>query len=104
MKKVIIILFCFFSMASLINSGCKNKTTANKEVNFKVDSLSVNGKANIEQILAKENGVIFVKAHLRKQVVTIVYDTIIASKNKFAGVLENMGYKVESTVSVKIHQ
>jgi copper chaperone CopZ len=90
-----------FSLAIVINTACENKTIASKEINFKLDSLSVNGKAIIEQNLAKENGVIFVKAHLRKQVVTIVYDTTIESKDKLVGALEKMGYKTELTGNIK---
>ncbi|HNW89259.1 MAG TPA: hypothetical protein PKN48_06320 [Bacteroidales bacterium] len=97
MKKANIILFCFISLALMFNTACKNKTIASKEINFKLDSVSVNGKAVIERDMAKEKGVIFVKAHLRKQVVTIVYDTTMGSSENLKGTLEKMGYKAELT-------
>lgn len=81
----------------MFNTSCKNKTIASKEINFKLDSLSVNGKAVIERDLAKEKGVVFVKAHLRKQIVTVVYDTTMGSKENLSGALEKMGYKAELT-------
>lgn len=98
MKNLKIIAFCLFSLVFLMNIGCKNKNVNTKEINLKLDSLSLNGKSNIEQNLAKENGVIFVKAHLRKQVVTIVYDTTKENIVTLMGALEKMGYKTQVTM------
>lgn len=86
-----------FSLAFFINTACKNNAGPSKEINIKIDSLSENGKSLIEQNLAKENGVISVKAHFRKRIITIVYDTTKESKDKLVGMLEKMGYKTELT-------
>ena len=92
------ILYFMFLLTFLINTACKNKNINSKEINLKLDSLSLNGKSSIEHNLAKVNGVYFVKAHLRKKVVTIVYDTTKESINTLRGSLEKMGYKTEITM------
>ena len=47
--------------------------------------------------LSKENGVIAVKAHLRKKFVTINYDSTKVNKDKLITDLENLGFKTEFT-------
>jgi copper chaperone CopZ len=97
MNTVKFILSCVFLTVLLIFSACKNKGVNTKEINIKLDSLSINGKSLIEKDIAKENGVFFVKAHLRKQIVTIVYDTTKENINQLIGKLEKMGYKTKIT-------
>jgi len=81
-------------MLSIVNSGCAKKSTTNTQIEIKIDTLSEQGKATIEKNLMTENGVSFVKAHLRKKVVTIVYDTTLKTKASLESKLQALGYKV----------
>ncbi|HOY30588.1 MAG TPA: hypothetical protein PKW80_01795 [Bacteroidales bacterium] len=97
MKNLTIILVCLFTLVIVFSMGCKNKNLACKEINFQLDTLSKNGKATIEHKLSRESGVLYVKAHLKKKVVTIVFDTIIGNQSQLAGTLEKMGYVARLT-------
>ena len=96
LKNAKIAAFFWLAIAVMILGGCQNKANS-KEINIKLDSLSVNGKSLIEQDISRENGVYFVKAHLRKKIVTIVYDTTLQSREQLFALLEKKGYKTEIT-------
>jgi copper chaperone CopZ len=97
MKNANIAAFFCLAIAVMILSGCQNKANS-KEINIKLDSLSVNGKSLIEQDISREKGVYFVKAHLRKKIVTIVYDTTLQTPDQLFALLEKKGYKTEVTL------
>lgn len=98
MKITKITALFLIALTCVLISACKNKNVNSKEINIKLDSLSVNGKSLIEQDVAKEAGVYFVKAHLRKKIVTIVYDTTLQNISRLMGLLEKKGYKTELTL------
>ncbi|HOV11465.1 MAG TPA: hypothetical protein PLL90_06860 [Bacteroidales bacterium] len=77
--------------------GCRHSTLAGKEINIKLDSLSLNGKEAIENNLAKETSVLYVKAHLKKQVVTIIFDSVKGDQNQLMSALQKMGYQTALT-------
>jgi len=96
MKKLhIILLSAIFIMMTAV--GCRQNTLAGKEINIKVDSLSLNGKKSIESNLAKETGVLYVKAHLKKQVVTIIFDSVKGNQDQLMSALQKMGYQTTLT-------
>ncbi|MEI6852297.1 MAG: hypothetical protein WCL06_05620 [Bacteroidota bacterium] len=89
--------FICLAIAVMMMGACHKKVNS-KEVNIKLDSLSVNGKSLIEQDLSKETGVYFVKAHLRKKIVTIVFDSTLQTSAQLFALLEKKGYKTEVTM------
>ena len=99
MKNAVVITLCLLSLVFTVNTGCKskNKNKNYSELSIKVDTLCEKGKAKIEDALSKENGVIAVKAHLRKKFVTINYDSTKINKDKLIADLENIGFKTEFT-------
>jgi len=99
MKNLIILTLCLLSLVFIVNTGCKSKSKNKNysELSIKVDTLCEQGKAKIEDELSKENGVIAVKAHLRKKFVTINYDSTKVNKDKLITDLENLGFKTEFT-------
>jgi copper chaperone CopZ len=99
MKNAGILTLCMLSIVFMINTGCKSKSKANSyaEISIKVDTFCEKGKAKIEEALSKEEGVIAVKAHLRKQIVTINYDSTKVNKDKLVAALEKSGFKTEFT-------
>jgi len=94
----IILISAIFIMMTAV--GCRHSTLAGKEINIKLDSLSLNGKNSIESNLAKETGVLYVKAHLKKQVVTIIFDSVKGNQDQLMSALQKMGYQTTLTAPV----
>jgi len=99
MKNAVILTLCLISLVFIVNTGCKSKCKNKNysEISIKVDTLCEKGKAKIEDALSKEEGVVAVKAHLRKKFVTINYDSTKVNKDKLVADLEKLGFKTEFT-------
>jgi len=95
MKNLKFITLCLVSMIILGSTSCKTNSDPTKEISMKLDFFCEHGKTNIEKEIAKENGVIYVRAHLKKQSVTIKYDTTKVTKDKLVAALEKIGFKTE---------
>jgi len=99
----IIMTLCVLTVVFTFNTSCKNKIKKtennNVEIAIKVDTLCEKGKAIIEDSVSKYEGVVSVKAHLRKKIINVTYDSIKENKNKLVGTLEKLGFKTEFTKS-----
>ncbi len=93
MKKVKYLVICLIIASFYLNTACSSKHDANKEINIRIENLNEPGKVLIEQNMARENGVISVKAHLKKKIVTIVYDTTKETQAQLIDKLGKLGFK-----------
>ena len=93
MKKVKYLVICLIIASFSLNMGCGKKHDATKEINIRIENLNEPGKVLIEQNMARENGVISVKAHLKKKIVTIVYDTTKETQAQLIDKLGKLGFK-----------
>jgi copper chaperone CopZ len=92
MKNVITYAFCLTILIIFLNSACHGPVNTPQEISIKLDTLSENGKANIEKNLSKQEGVTFVKAHLRKKLLEIKYDSVKITRKKLFEEVEKLGY------------
>lgn len=84
-------------MAVVPFAGCKQHINTGKEISIRVDSFGEAGKQAIEKDLSGQDGVMAVKAHLRKKIVTITYDTTKINKDKLVAEIEKVGFRTEFT-------
>ena len=94
------VFLIFAAFVMMTAGGCRHSTLAGKEINIKLDSLSLAGKKSIESDLAKETGVLYVKVHLKKQVVTIIFDSVNGDQKQLLSALQKMGYQTTLTAPV----
>jgi copper chaperone CopZ len=83
-----------------LNTSCTGKKKTSNDVvdiSIKVDTLCEKGKAIIEDSLIKYDGIVAVKAHMRKKIVSISYDSTKENKDKLVAALERLGFKTEFT-------
>jgi copper chaperone CopZ len=98
MKNLKIIVLCMLSLAFIMNVGCKNSTSntnSNKEISIKLDFFCEHGKTIIEEGIAKEVGVLKVAADVKKQIVTVNYDSTKTNKDKLVAAFEKLGFNTE---------
>ena len=95
MRKYLLIILLI--SACTITISCKNNSKPTKEISISIDTLYPEGKMMIERDLMTEQGVVFVKAHLRKKIITIVYDTTANTKEQLMRKIETLGFKCEAS-------
>jgi len=93
MKKVKYLLVGLFIASLTLNTACNSKSGATKEISIKIENLNQPGKVLIDQNLSRENGVVSVTAHLKKKIVTIVYDTTKETQAQLIDKLGKLGFK-----------
>ena len=87
LKLVLLLTLLFCSLATI------EAKTEKKNVTFSVAMHCENCKKKIERNLAYEKGVLDLEVSLKKQTVTVTYDTAKTDEKKLAEALKKIGYE-----------